>query len=128
MKMKYFLKFLYPLLFASRFLLSEHSNAQCLVILETDTDVWCFGGNDGSITVTITPGTSPNAQAAYSIQLYYFSSGFTQLASYTNVAFTSITFTPGNGSLNSPGADAFGIPANAAGEYYRIDVQSTGGL
>src|SRR5258708_34651222 len=126
--MKYFFKFFVPLLVASFFLMSGRTNAQCLIISEVHTDVSCFGGNDGSITLTITPGTSPNAQAPYSIQLYYFSSGFTQLASYTNVAFTSITFTPGNGSLNSPGADAFGIPANAAGEYYRIDVQSTGGL
>src|SRR5258708_36594175 len=111
MKMKYFLKFLYPLLFASSFLLSGHSNAQCLVLSETHTDVSCFGGNDGSITLTITPGASPNAQAPYSIQLYYFSSGFTQLASYTNFAFTSITFTPGNASLISPVSHDFRIPA-----------------
>src|SRR5579859_5369612 len=125
--MKYFFKFLTSLLFAFCFFLSAQSYAQCLSLSETHTDVSCFGGNDGSITLTITPGTSPNAQAPYSIQLYYFSSGLTQLASYSNVSFTSITFTPGNGSLNAPGADAFGIPANQSGEYYRIDVQSTGG-
>jgi len=54
-----------------------------------------------------------------------FFSGLTQLASLNNVSGTTFTFKQGDGSLNSPGADAFGIPANAAGEYYRFDVQST---
>src|SRR6185295_6608552 len=98
--MKYFFKFFASLLVVSFFLMRGRTDAQCLTISETHTDVTCFGGINGSITLTITPGTFPNAQAPYSIQLYYFSSGLTQLASYSNVGFTTITFTPGNGSLN----------------------------
>ncbi len=101
--------------------------AQCLTVSTTQVDVTCFGGNDGQITLNITPGTFPNAQPPYSIDLYYFSGGLTPLASYINVGFTTITFTPGNGSLNLPGADAFGIPATPAGDFYRIDVRSSGG-
>ncbi len=101
--------------------------AQCLTISTTQVDVSCFGGNDGQITLNITPGTFPNAQPPYSIDLFYFSGGLTPLASYVNVGFTTITFTPSNGSLNLLGADAFGIPATPVGDFYRIDVRSTGG-
>ena len=101
--------------------------AQCLTISSTQVDVTCFGGNNGQITLNIIPGTIPNAQPPFSIDLYYFSGGLTPLASYSNVNFTTITFTPGNLSLNLPGADAFGIPATPAGDFYRIDVRSTGG-
>jgi len=101
--------------------------AQCLTISTTQVDVSCFGGNDGQITLTITPGTFPNAQPPYSIDLYYFQGGLTPLASHVGYMSNTITFTPGNTSLNLPGADAQGIVATQPGDFYRIDVRSTGG-
>lgn len=106
--------------------------SQCLSLAVTSVDVSCYGGNDGQITLTITPGTPPDAQAPYTIELFFRDSGggLTQLASHNNVNVTSITFTPGNGSLNLLGAEDFGIPANDfvdPGSDYKIDVRSTGG-
>ncbi|MBS1486915.1 MAG: SprB repeat-containing protein, partial [Bacteroidetes bacterium] len=121
------IKFLALVFFGVGFFLNQNAKGQCLSITTSQTNVSCFGGNDGTITLTITPGTIPDAQPPYAIQLYYFSSGLTQLSSITNFSSSTITFKAGNGTLNQPGADAFGIPANASGEYYRVDVQSSGG-
>ena len=109
------------------FALTESVYAQCLIISNTQTNVSCFGGNDGTITLNITPGTIPNAQPPFNVQLYYNSGGLTLLSSITNTSLTSITFAAGNGTLNQPGADSFGIPANGSGEDYQIFVQSQGG-
>ncbi|HNP95443.1 MAG TPA: PA14 domain-containing protein, partial [Cyclobacteriaceae bacterium] len=104
----------------------------CLSIAANTQAASCFGGNNGQIQLTITAGTMPNAQPPFDIELFFQDSGggLTQLAFHDDVAFTTITFTPGNGSLNLPGAEAFGIPANDAvdpGSEYRINVRSTGG-
>ncbi|MGE0588408.1 MAG: gliding motility-associated C-terminal domain-containing protein [Cyclobacteriaceae bacterium] len=104
----------------------------CLSIAANTQAASCFGGNNGQIQLTITAGTIPNAQPPFDIELFFQDSGggLTQLAFHDDVAFTTITFTPGNGSLNLPGAEAFGIPANDAvdpGSEYRINVRSTGG-
>ncbi|MCB0490530.1 MAG: SprB repeat-containing protein, partial [Cyclobacteriaceae bacterium] len=104
----------------------------CLSIAANTQAASCFGGNNGQIQLTITAGTIPNAQPPFDIELFFQDSGggLTQLAFHDDVALTTITFTPGNGSLNLPGAEAFGIPANDAvdpGSEYRINVRSTGG-
>lgn len=106
--------------------------SQCLSLSVTTAPTSCYGSNDGEIALTINPGTPPDAQAPYDIELFFRDSdgNLTQLAAYNDVSFTSITFTPGNGSLNIPGAEAFGIPANNStdpGSDYKIDVRSTGG-
>lgn len=125
-KRLHFFIFFWAALFSSSAVYS-----QCLSLSVTTSNASCFSGNDGAITLTINPGTAPDAQPPFDIELFFRdSNGRTQLAFYDNVAFTSITFTPGNGSLNVSGADAFGIPANAfiePGSDYVIDVRSTGG-
>jgi hypothetical protein len=118
-------------IFTATFFVSSVGFSQCLLISGTTQDVTCFGGNDGQIMLNITAGTPPNAQPPWDIELIFEDSGggTTQLAFHNDVTFTSITFTPGNGSLNVSGADAFGIPSNDIdpGSRYRVEVRSTGG-
>ncbi len=104
----------------------------CLSISASTTSTSCFSGNDGQISLNITAGNIPNAQPPWDIELFFQDSGggLTQLAFHDDVSFTNIIFTPGNGSLNIAGAEAFGIPSNAfdPGSEYRINVRSTGGV
>ena len=125
-RLQYFFIFSWLIFFSS---IDAFAQPGCLSISTSLTDATCFGGNDGKIQLTITPGAI-NAQPPFSIDLFFKDSGGgnTQLASYTGVAFTTITFTPGNGSLNVIGANSFGIPANASvdpGSTYFIVVGST---
>jgi hypothetical protein len=125
--------YFFIVIFLAAFFSTTAGYGQCLTIPTTSQDVSCFGGNDGEISLTINAGTPPNAQPPWDIELFFEDSGggLTSLAFYNDVTFTSIIFTPGNGSLNIIGADAFGIPANDfidPGSRYRIEVRSTGGL
>ncbi len=98
-----------------------------LSVVETHTNVSCFGGNDGVINVSIS-ATGPLATSPWSVELQYrfFGGGFVTLAFYSGVSTTNYQFKTGNSSLNQPGADAFGIPANAPGDVYRVIVSSAG--
>ena len=98
-----------------------------LAITVTPTDVNCFGGTDGVIQLNIA-ATAPLATAPFTVELQYrfFDGSFTTLAFYTGTSTTNFSFQQGNGSMNQPGADAFGIPANDPGDNYRVIVSSAG--
>ncbi|HEY9005193.1 MAG TPA: gliding motility-associated C-terminal domain-containing protein, partial [Ohtaekwangia sp.] len=60
--------------------------------------------------------------------LYYDDGSLTLLGTKTVAALnTTVTFKTGNGSLTEPGAESFGIPANAGISQYRVVVQASGG-
>jgi len=128
-RLAYFIVFFSGLLFGHNELMAQPG---CLSISATTTTTSCFSGNDGQISLTITAGNPGQAQPPWDIELFFQDSGggLTQLAFHDNVSVTSITFTPGNGSLNVAGAEAFGIPSNDfdPGSEYRINVRSTGGV
>ncbi|MCF6359423.1 MAG: gliding motility-associated C-terminal domain-containing protein [Cyclobacteriaceae bacterium] len=89
-----------------------------LIINASQTDVSCFGGNDGTITVNVISGTAP-----FRYQLVYQTGGGdVDLSDQVGIAATSFTFKTGNGSLNEPGAEAFGIPRHGL---YKITVISS---
>ncbi|MEP2671520.1 MAG: gliding motility-associated C-terminal domain-containing protein [Cyclobacteriaceae bacterium] len=128
-RLAYFIVFFSGLLFGHTELMAQPG---CLSISATTSTTSCFSGNDGQISLTITAGNPGQAQPPWDIELFFQDSGggLTQLAFHDNVSVTSITFTPGNGSLNVAGAEAFGIPSNDfdPGSEYRINVRSTGGV
>ncbi|SKC55761.1 gliding motility-associated C-terminal domain-containing protein [Ohtaekwangia koreensis] len=113
---KYFFALAFPLLF-----LSHSAIGQCLTINVSSQDVNCNGGNDGQISVTTNTGVAP-----FRYDLYYDDGGLTLLGSVTTPS-TSVTFQTGNGTLTEPGAEMFGIPANAGVSQYRVVVQASGG-
>lgn len=84
--------------------LASYAQAQ-IINSVTPTNVNCFGGNDGEITVNVT-GPGP-----YTYRLRYdFGDGsFNDLGIISGAASNTITFKKGNGTLFD---DAVGIPAN----------------
>lgn len=119
-------RLLRSLLIIGAFLFTKSVMGQCLQISVTTQDATC-GGNDGQITLNITPGTPPNAQSPYTISLAYVDTDgqMTLLANYPGVSFETITFSQGDGTLNIPGADELGIPA---AQFYILVVSSGGSV
>ena len=97
------------------------ANAQCLNINATPTDVTCFDGNDGQIAVKINAGVGP-----FRVDLFYDDGGLTWLGSVNTPIKTTITFAKGNGTLNQPLAETFGIPSNSGITQYIITVVASG--
>ncbi|MEN8249366.1 MAG: SprB repeat-containing protein, partial [Bacteroidota bacterium] len=106
------------ILFLAALIISSIQSYSQVAITATTTDVTCYGGNDGVITVNVTAGTGP-----YRYTLYYeHASGDFRLGDHPGIAASSFTFQTGNGSLNEPGAEAFGIPKYGS---YRVRVISS---